>query len=198
MTCIRTILITIALSLAVVAPASAQYLQKGYEAIARGDFATALRHFRPLAERGDAMAQKSLGIMYFRGDGIPKDDTEAVRWFRLSAEQGNAVAQSNLGSMYEKGRGVPKDETEAVRLFRLAAEQGLAAAQNNLGLMYDTGRGVPEDLVSAYMWWNLASAQGNYMAKKNKEIVVEQMTREQIAEAQRLSRECLARNYKGC
>ena len=41
----------------------------------------------------------------------------------------------------------------------------------------------------AYMWFNLAAAQGNEDAESDKDIIEERMTREQIAEAQRLSRE---------
>ena len=41
------------------------------------------------------------------------------------------------------------------------------------------------------MWWNLAAAQGNEGAQDNKDIIEEEMTREQIAEAQRLTREWL-------
>jgi len=72
---------------------------------------------------------------------------------------------------------------------RLAAEQGYADGQLNLGFMYGNGEGVPEDLVYAYMWYNLSAAQGNEIAQRNKEIFEQRMTREQIAEAQRLSRE---------
>ena len=71
----------------------------------------------------------------------------------------------------------------------MAAEQGLAVAQVSLGVLYDRGEGVPEDLVYAYMWYNLSAAQGNETAQNNKEIIEPRMTREQIAEAQRLSRE---------
>jgi len=45
----------------------------------------------------------------------------------------------------------------------------------------------------AYMWWNLAAAQGDEGAKRNKGILSERMTREQIDEAQKLSREWLAK-----
>jgi hypothetical protein len=43
-------------------------------------------------------------------------------------------------------------------------------------------------MVLAYMWWNLAAAQGDEFAQENKAIKERQMTREQIAEAQRMSR----------
>ena len=55
--------------------------------------------------------------------------------------------------------------------------------------MYVTGRGVPEDNVLAYMWLNLAAAQGYEGADESKARAAHRMTREQIAEAQRLSRE---------
>ncbi len=41
------------------------------------------------------------------------------------------------------------------------------------------------------MWYNRAAAQKNEIAQENKDIIEQRMTREQIAEAQRLSREWL-------
>jgi TPR repeat protein len=85
-----------------------------------------------------------------------------------------------------------------MRWFRKAAEQGEALAQTNLGLMYGEGTGVPEDTVKAYMWFNLAAAQGDADAQTNKSFASKHMTPADISRAQRLSSECLARNYKGC
>jgi TPR repeat protein len=99
--------------------------------------------------------------------------------------------------MYGNGDGVPEDYAEAVRWYRLAAEQGDVNAQYNLGYMYGNGDGVPEDIVLAYMWWNLAAAQGDEVAQENKDIIEQQMTRAQIAEAQRLSREWLEAHPPG-
>ena len=63
--------------------------------------------------------------------------------------------------------------------------------------MYADGEGVPEDDVLAYMWYNLAAAQGDEIAQSNKGRLERQMTREQIAEAQRLSREWLEAHPPG-
>ena len=142
------------------------------------------------AEQGHAEAQFLVGLRYEVGsDDSPRDDAEAVRWYRLVAEQGDADAQFNLGVMYSRGEGVPKDHAEAVRWYRLVAEQGDAAAQLNLGVMYSRGEGVLQDLVLAYMWYDLSAAQGTEAAQRNQEGIERLMTREQIAEAQRLSRE---------
>ena len=136
--------------------------------------------------------------MYERGYGVPQDDKEAVNWYRLAAEQGNAAAQYNLGLLYEKGKGVPQDDKEAVRLYRLAAEQGDADAQGNLGVMYVFGKGVIKDFVYAHMWGNIALMNGNERGASVRGHVAEKMTSSQIEEAQRLARECVKKNYKGC
>ena len=62
--------------------------QKGLDAYNRGDYATALKKWRPLAERGDASAQAALGAFYENGKGVPQDYAKAVKWYRLAAEQG--------------------------------------------------------------------------------------------------------------
>ena len=140
------------------------------------------------AEQGHVGAQNNLGVMYANGDGVPEDDTKAVRWYRQAAEQGLALAQNNLGVMYSRGEGVPEDDTKAVRWTRQAAEQGLALAQFNLGVMYANGEGVPEDDIQAYAWISIAAAQGVENAINAKEILTGEMTRAEIAEAQKLSR----------
>ena len=92
----------------VAAPAWADF-EAGAEAAARGDYATALKEWRPLAEQGDAGTQVLLGVMYRDANGVPQDYAQAVQWFRLAAAQGYAEAQFNLGVMYADGLGVPQD-----------------------------------------------------------------------------------------
>ncbi len=64
-----------------------------------------------------------------------------------------------------------------------------ADAQFNLGLIYEQGKGALEDFVSAYAWFNLAVAQGNENAREDRDAIRGLMTRDQIAEAQKPSRE---------
>jgi TPR repeat protein len=91
---------------------------------ARGDHATLIRLWRPLAEQGDAGAQTGLGALYYTGQGVPKDDAQAVKWFRLAAEQGYADAQTVLGVIYYYGQGVPKDYVLSYMWANLAAAGG--------------------------------------------------------------------------
>ncbi len=169
-------------------------LDEGAAAAKRGDHATALREWRPLAEQGHAEAQYNLGVMYDRGLGMTQDYAEAARWYRKAAEQGHARAQHDLGVMYGEGQGVPQDYARAVKWFRKAAEQGYAYAQSNLGVMYGIGQGVPRDYVLAHMWFNLAVSkfppgEARDRAVKNSDTAAERMTPAQIAKAQKLARE---------
>jgi TPR repeat protein len=153
-----------------------------------------LQQLRQAAGAGNADAQTRLGLLYYRGRGVPQDFTEALRWSRRAADQGDAVAQFNLGFMYAKGRGgIPPDYAEAALWYRKAAGQGNVDAQFNLGLMYYNGQGVPRDSVEAHMWLSLAvsRAAGDDVKKftSERDLVARKMTPRQIAEAQRRAAE---------
>jgi len=64
--------------------------------------------------------------------------------------------------------------------------------------MYEEGKGVPQDFVYAHMWWNLAASQGIKEAVETRDRLAKEMTRPQIAEAQKLASECVEKNFKGC
>ena len=166
------------------------------------DLPEALKWYRLAAEQKYALAQLNLGVMYAEGDGVAKDDAQAVNWLRLGADQGDATAQSNLGVMYNKGRGVTINEREAAKWFRLAAEQGDAAAQFNLGALYGMGRGITQDNLRAFMWSDIAAqklkGEQGRQAAENREITARILSAEQVAQAEEMARQCVARNFKNC
>jgi hypothetical protein len=110
-----------------VVPAWADF-QAGMDAYNRGDFATALREWRPLAEQGDARAQFSLGLSYENGDGVPRDHAKAREWYEKAAAQGDAKAQFYLGMQASFGEGGPQDLIQAYMWYSLAAGNGNAHA----------------------------------------------------------------------
>jgi TPR repeat protein len=169
-------------------PAWADF-QTGMDAHNRGDYATALQEWRPLAEQGDALAQYNLGMLYRKGRGVPQDDVQARQWYAKAAAQGQAKAQFNLGTLYFNGEGVPKDYQQALRWFRLAADQGEALAQTKIAIMYDDGQGVSQDIVQAYKWYSLAATNGDKPAAELRNTIANQMTPAQIAKAQKLAGE---------
>ena len=178
-------LAAIILVLSFAAPVAAGPFEDAGAALNRGDYATALRLIRPLADQGNANAQVNLGQMYVSGVGVPQDYVRAHMWFTLAAAQGEVHAQYDLGIMYENGQGVSQNYAEALKWYRKAADQGEAHAQYNLGIMYGKGQGVPQDYVRAHMWFNLSAAQGNQEAAKYRDIVAQKMTAPQIAEARK-------------
>ena len=185
--------ITIVLSvICLTVPAWADYkaVKEAYDlAVERGDYATAMRELRPLAEQGLAAAQFNLGLLYANGQGVPKDDTQARQWYEKAAAQGHADAQVNLGILFVYGRGVPQDYKMAVYWLRLSANQGNDLAQRKLGLMYERGDGVPQDYVRAYMWYILGAANGAKPRAVLRDSLAKRMTPDQIDEAQELARE---------
>ena len=98
-------------------------LDEGAAAYIRGDYATAIREWRPLAKQGVADAQYNLGVMYGEGLGVPQDYAKAVGWWRKAADQGHATAQYNLGVAYHNGEGVPQDYAQAHMWYNLAASR---------------------------------------------------------------------------
>lgn len=94
---------------------------EGKAAFGRGDYATALREFRPLAAAGHLLSQVYLGYIYKDGLGVPQDYAEAAKWFRMNAERGHVVSQINLGALLTYGKGMPQDYVEAHMWFNLAA-----------------------------------------------------------------------------
>ena len=171
-----------------------------YEAVNKKDYATMLRIARPAAEKGEAWAQFLLGASYENGWGSPRFSAEAVKWYRLSAMQGNKWAQNNLGVMYEFGRGVLQDYAEALKWHRLSAKQGHTYGQEALGRMYYNGNGVPKSTIRAYMWFNLAASHDITAggAELMRDALAKVMNQSEMAQAQKLARECQARNFKGC
>lgn len=168
--------------------------QEGVAAYHRGDYSTALSELSAPAHQGDPEAQLYLGLMYYRGQGVVRDDREAAAWFRRAADEGDAHAQFNLGLLYARGEGMPRSDAEAARWLRSAAEQGHAPAQASLAYLYARGRGVRQDSVQAHLWYTLAASglppgSDRDQAARNRDIVARGMTRAQIAEAQRLERE---------
>ena len=180
--------LAVALAIGLQASALAGFVE-GATAYNARNYALALKEITPLAKAANHDAEQLLGLMYYMGRGVARDYRQAFFWSQKAAAAGKADAQYLIGAMYYTGNAVPLDQRQAVWWFHKAAEQGHADAQHALGLMYRYHvAGVPQDLVIAYMLWNLSAAGGNASAPAQRTSVARQMTDEQVAEAQLLSR----------
>ena len=124
--------------------------------------------------------------------------TAALKEWRPLAEQGHSESQFVLGLLYRNGKGVEKDFSTAIKWYLLAAENGHAKAQAKLGYMYVNGEGVNKNYVRAYMWGRLSEINENREGSELKRIMTIELTAAKIEEAERLVRECVKKNYKGC
>jgi TPR repeat protein len=176
---VRAFLLAIGFSIAL-GPAWAGPSEDALAAYSSGNYAAALRLWRPLADQGEAAAQFWVGACYDLGRGVPPDPAVAARWYRMAAEQGLANAQHNLGHLYEVGQGMAPDYamTAAATWYRRAADQGYHPAQVNLGVLYYSGHGVRRDLVQAYKWFALAGAT------ENRDHVARRLSARQLEEAE--------------
>ena len=117
---IKTLLAALAVSFCLAAPVLAGPFEDGRAAYNRGDYATALRLWLPLAEQGDAIVQLNLGLLYYWGHGVLQDSVqdyvEAHKWFNLAAAQGNLSAAGNRDWLAKKM--TPDQLAEAQRLAR--------------------------------------------------------------------------------
>jgi TPR repeat protein len=85
-----------------------------------------------VAKSGFAIAQFSLGVMYYP-IGDPSLDAakgnlaQALVWYRRAAEQGNVDAEVALGLAYAQEMGVVQDYVEADKWFNIAASRAKSA-----------------------------------------------------------------------
>ena len=73
------------------------------------------------------------------------------------------------------------------------AEAGQVDAQYKVGLLFSTGQeGAPIDYVMAHKWLNLAAVRGSDDARRLRAELAGDMSRDEIAQAQRLAREWMS------
>ncbi|GAC1423272.1 MAG: hypothetical protein NVSMB69_21450 [Novosphingobium sp.] len=93
--------------------------EDGMAAYNRGDYAPAIRLFRPLAQAGNAKAQHLLGVMYHRGQGVARNTVRALAWFSVAARHGDREAQA---SVQEVSKSMTPDEISQARDMAQACE----------------------------------------------------------------------------
>ena len=107
-----------------------------------------------------ADSQYNLGLLYYKGKGVPQDYVKAAEWFTRAANQGIVNAQVFIAEMYYNGRGVPQNYFETFKWYQKAANQGNFQAQYNLGNAYYNGNGVRQNYIQAKEWYGKACDSG--------------------------------------
>jgi uncharacterized protein len=128
----------------------------------------ALEILNKAAAAADPDAQRTLGEIHKRGDGVPQDIQVAVSWFEKAAAQGDAPAQVELGAIYLAGEGfVSKNVERARHWYEKSAAMNHVSAQYALGQIYGEGLGVTKQSGLAAQWYQRAAAQRHSDAQNN-------------------------------
>ncbi len=144
--------------------------QSGLDAYNSGDYATALRDWKAVVTPAHpaifAETHYAIGMLYWTGQGVPKDNFEALNWMRRAADLNHAGAQAKLGYFYTRGISVEQNYELAFQWFSKAAQQGDIDGQYNLGIFYLNGWGTKQDKTMAAQYLAAASAQGDESAEQ--------------------------------
>jgi TPR repeat protein len=117
--------------------------------------------FQKAAAAGHVRAQLNLGILYFRGQGVPADLIQARAWLEKAAASGDPQALYALGRTMSETMGqATADPVRAADLYRRAAEKGHVLAALRYGLALSEGTGIKRDPVAAQRWLIQAQESG--------------------------------------
>ena len=109
---------------------------------------------------GHVYAQYNTAILYYNGNGVPKDYSKAFKWYVESANQGFMISQYNLAFMYQKGQGITQSESKALEWYQKSAKQRYIPSYHQIGGIYNTGKGVPQNYLLALKWYLKGSKKG--------------------------------------
>lgn len=84
--------------------------------------------------------------------------------------------------------------TQSLELIGGSGDLANPEALFQMGLRYAAGQGVPQDYVTAHRYLNLAAMRGSRPARDLRAEIAQDMTADQIAQAQRLARESIIAN----
>ena len=74
-----------------------------------GNYEEAVNMFKVAAEQGDRFSQHCLGVMLYKGLGVPQNHEKAFKWLNMAAKQGLSQAKLDLEILVYHKKGVPKD-----------------------------------------------------------------------------------------
>ena len=92
------------------------------------------------AEKGDAIAQNTLGLWYYTGKNVKQDYRAAFTWWSKSAKQQNPDAIGNMAMCFQLGKGTKKDSITAFKMYVIAIKEGnKSILPQHEGIVKNTG-----------------------------------------------------------
>ena len=128
------------------------------------NYTEAKNNYRIAADRGDAIAQYNLGLIYEEGKAEPVDKAKAESLYQLAAAQGYSPAMTRLAGLYFIGVNGSPDHEKALYWYTKSAELGNREASYQLGLFSETGVGLTLDFAQAVKYYQQAADLGDEKA----------------------------------
>ena len=113
------------------------------------DYAASMAIYRKLADEGSAAAPAMIGLLYFAGAGVARDNTKACDFFAISEKKADPNGTELLADCFFKGEGRAQDYAQSAHLYQEASARGVAIADCALGNQYLRGLGVQKDEAKA-------------------------------------------------
>lgn len=128
-------------------------VETGIAAAKAGRLHDTITILTPHADRGHAMANYVLGLIYLRDRGALKaDQALSHRHFARAAATGHVAAIFEAAFQFERGIGTARNIDRAIRLYQIAARANHLNAQYNLAVLLSHREAKREDLQQAYFW----------------------------------------------
>lgn len=97
-------------------------IDKCFQALTTGNFATAMIEARKAADAGDPKGYYFLGVIFEGGLGVAANPKQAFEFYSKAAEKGSIESTSKIAMAYHSGQGVAQDKEKALAIARAAAQ----------------------------------------------------------------------------
>ena len=171
---------------------------RGFQALEKRDYKTALYYLSLFAANGDAKANYNLGIMYRDGLGVKKDDVQSLIHFIEAAESRHILGNYAVGLAFLQGRGSNVDVETALYYLKEATLLGHALSPVEMGRIYFEGGLTERDVVAAHFWWSVARDRNAPVAKESLNSLNQQMTEAQKEQAALQQQRCRTQTLRKC
>ncbi len=81
-----------------------EYFDQGMIEYEKENFEKSHELLEKSAEMGHGDAQYQMGVLYYKGQGVAKDNEKAAFWYGKAAKQGIKNAQNSLGNLYDESK----------------------------------------------------------------------------------------------
>lgn len=160
------------------------------------DESQAAEYFRKGADIGEPNALFNLSRLYFQGAGVPRDEKRAHKLLQQAAAQDHILALNSLGALYSKHT-ASEGKLQGQAYFERSAALGNAVGLYQTGMSYLHKGPDADNLKTAHKYFNLASARGHTLAKEALQSLTEQLSAQDLAQAQEAAQAFTAEPQKG-